>query len=113
MGIEEQNKITKGSNHIQPRRLKNINIPESSVAVELNVDAHEDKGGEGENSLSQAQSQAGASPERPWQFVHVICSVSVSVSGVHTLFAVMAFQSQISTSESCQNCPIYGNDMGR
>lgn len=36
-----------------------MKLPESCVAVELDVQAHEEKGGSGEDGLAEAQSQAG------------------------------------------------------
>jgi hypothetical protein len=50
----------------------NWGLPEGSVAVELNVQAHEEKGGGGEDSLTQPQSQASAGAQCPWQLVHAI-----------------------------------------
>lgn len=45
-------------------------IPESSVGVETDVQAGEEKGGRGEHGLTQTKGQAGASAKRPWQFLH-------------------------------------------
>lgn len=45
-------------------------IAESGVAVELDVQAHEEKSGSGEDGLPESQSQAGTGSQRPRQFIH-------------------------------------------
>lgn len=45
-------------------------IPESGVAIEINIQAHEEKGSCGKDCLAQTESQTGAASKRPWQLLH-------------------------------------------
>lgn len=72
---------------IQSQKLRISEIPESSVAVEINAQAHEEKGSGGKNGLPQSESEAGACTKRPWQFVH-------STTTMQSQFLLMLIQSQ-------------------
>jgi hypothetical protein len=47
---------------LKKQERRNEELPESSVAVELNAQRHEKKRGRGKDGLAQSQREAGAGP---------------------------------------------------
>lgn len=58
------------NNKMNNMRERERERPESSVAVEINIQTHEEKGSCGKDCLAQPESQTGAASKRPWQLLH-------------------------------------------
>ncbi|KAF7135390.1 hypothetical protein RHSIM_Rhsim08G0109800 [Rhododendron simsii] len=55
-----------------------MELPERSIAIEVNVKAHEEEGSDREDGLPQSQSQAGTRPQGPRHLVHLACDCNPS-----------------------------------
>ena len=64
---KKQHEDTKFNNRVLEltETIRKRNIPESSVAVEFNVQTHKEKGGQGEDGLPQSESETSAGAKSP------------------------------------------------